>query len=148
MRLRQPLLLTALCAVTLACGDSATEPRYPDVAGSYSGPVTFMIDGQLADVGTMNLRVVQESDQITLTSWSITTLDGTFQLPAVTGTINETGFFTATAGGGPSTVSDPACGNITAISSTLTFSGNTARFHATLVTDYCGNWALDATLAR
>ena len=73
----------------------------------------------------------------------------TVQLPAVNGMINETGFFTATAGGfSTGAASDDICGTITPTSSTLTFSGSTAQLHESATTDFCGTLTLDATLTR
>ena len=40
-------------------------------------------------------------------------LGETVELPAVTGTVNETRFFTATAGGFSDTVNDENCGTLT-----------------------------------
>ena len=91
--------------------------------------------------------VVQAESQLTI-SGSMT-LDGmTVQLPAVTGTINETGLFTATAGGFSTSAVPDTCGTITPTSSTLTFSGSTAQLHESATTDFCGTLTLDATLTR
>ncbi len=140
------LLMGAVCAVTLACG--ITGPSYPDVAGSYSGPLTVtstLVTGTFT--GTMTLAVTQADDQITVTG-STTFMGETQQLPAITGTINETGFFTATAGGAASSPPDPECGISTTTASTLSFSGRTARFHQTISTTYCGGFSFDAELTR
>ena len=141
------LLTVAICTVALAC-DSITGPKYPDVAGTFSGPLTVtstIVPGSIT--GTMSLTVVQSDDQITVTG-SVAFLGSTSQLAALTGTINETGFFTATAGGGAPSVSDPDCGIMTTTSSTLTFSGQTARFHQAISTTYCGALTFDGLLTR
>lgn len=140
------LLMGAACAVTLACG--ITGPSYPDVAGTYSGPLTVtstLVSGSFT--GTMTMNVVQVDDQITVTG-SVTFMGDTDQLPAITGTINETGFFTATAGGSAPSTSDPECGITTTTASTLSFSGRSARFHQTISTTYCGGLSFDADLTR
>ena len=95
--------------------------------------------------------VVQAGSQLTI-SGSMTFDGVTMQLPKVTGTINETGFFTATAGtdgfSPGAAASDDTCGTITSTSSTLTFSGSTAQLHESATTDFCGTLTLDATLTR
>ncbi len=145
--MKKKLLLLALCVTAPAC-ESITGPSYPDVAGTYSGPLVWSVSLDPSPItGAMNITVVQQDNQLTVTG-SITVLGVTSQLPAITGTINETGFFTATGGGAASTFPDPTCGVITATSSTLTFSGNSARFLETATTQYCGSWSFDATLTR
>ena len=94
------------------------------------------------------MAVVQAGSQLTI-SGSLTFPGMTVQLPAVTGMINETGFFTATSGGfSTGAASDDICGTITPTSSTLTFSGSTAQLHESATTDFCGTLTLDATLTR
>ena len=145
--MKRTLFILALCVSATAC-DSIVGPSYPDVAGVYTGPLVWSVSASPTPItGTMSINVVQQDDQLTVTG-SITVLGTTSQLPAITGTINETGFFTATSGGASGSAPDPTCGVITTTSSTLNFSGDTARFHETATTDYCGSWAFDATLAR
>ena len=142
----------ALC-ITAACGGSSSSPTsptpsIPNVAGTYSGSLTIT-SSLSADVltGSARLSVVQAGSQLTITS-EITFLGETLQLPAVTGTINATGFFTATGGGGVTSESSGECGTFTTTSSTLTFSGNSARYVETVTTQYCGSLSLAATLFR
>ena len=140
-------VMTAACVITLACG-GITGPSFPDVAGSYSGPLTVtstLVSGSFT--GTMTMTVVQADDQITVTG-STTFMGETQQLPAITGTINETGFFTATAGGSAPSSPDPDCGISTTTASTLSFAGRTARFHQTISTTHCGGFSFDAELTR
>ena len=93
------------------------------------------------------LTVVQSGSQLTITG-SLTVFGQTVQLPAVTGTVNETGFFTATAGGFATSVDDTTCGRIAVTSATLTFAGNTARYVENDKTDFCGNWLFSGTLTK
>ena len=140
-------VMAAACVITLACG-GITGPSFPDVAGSYSGPLTVtstLVAGSFT--GTMTMTVVQADDQITVTG-STTFMGETQQLPAITGTINETGFFTATAGGSAPPSPDPDCGILTTTASTLSFAGRTARFHQTISTTHCGGLSFDAELTR
>ena len=136
-----------LILLAVACSDP-TAP-FPDVAGTYAGTVTLSVSGggSLDLDGSMIMVVAQSDEQLTITG-SITFLGETVQLPAITGTINETGFFTATAGGFSETTSDPECGTWTTTSSTLTFSGATARLQESVSSPSCGNLSLFGTLTR
>ena len=148
------ILLVGLIVVLLAVGcdgggpTAPSGPQYPQVAGTYTGPLTFsssLLSTELT--GSMRMTVVQSGAQITVNG-SVTFLGETEELPAFTGTINETGFVTVTGGGFSGTVSDPDCGTIATTSGTLTFSGRTARIHETATTDFCGNFTLSGTLTR
>ena len=68
----------------------------------------------------MHMVLVQAGAQLTITG-SMMLLGETVELPPVTGTVNETGFFTATTGGFSGTVSDETCGTLTTTHATLTF---------------------------
>jgi len=135
-----------LILLAVACGD-LTGPSFPDVAGTYSGTVTLSLSGGGSLDGSMSMVVAQSGAELTITG-SITFLGETTQLPAITGTVNETGFFTATAGGFSGTASDPQCGTLTTTSATLTFSGGTARLQESASSTYCGNLSLFGTLTR
>ena len=98
--------------------------------------------------GTMHMTVVQAGARLTLTG-SISIFEETSELPAITGTVNETGLVTFP----PSTfVNTPGtgdtCGTITPARAMLTFSGNTARFLQTASSDVCGNLEVLGTLTR
>ena len=92
------------------------------------------------------MTVVQSGSQLTITT-SLSSGGETTLLPAVTGTVNATGFLTLVTGGA-TTVTDPTCGLITATSASLTFSGNTARYVQNVSTAFCGDWSLSGTLTR
>ena len=72
----------------------------------------------------------------------------TAELPAITGTINSTGFFTPTGGGFSSEAADPTCGTITTSSSTITFSGSSLRLVESASSEFCGTLSLSGTLTR
>ena len=91
--------------------------------------------------------MVQSGSQLTITG-TLAVEGNTINLTAVTGVVNETGFFTATGGGVGGSVDDPTCGLITNISTSLTFSGNTARYVENDNTQFCGQWAFSGTLDR
>ena len=135
-----------LILLVVACSD-LIGPSFPDVAGTYTGTVTLSLTGGGSVDGSMSMVVAQSDEQLTITG-SITFLGETTQLPAVTGTINETGFFTATAGGFSGTTSDPQCGTWTTTSATLSFSGGTARLQESASSAFCGTLNLFGTLTR
>ena len=70
------------------------------------------------------------------------------QLPPITGSIDESGLFTATDGGAAAVMTDSTCGVVATTSATLNFSGRTARYVEQVSTTLCGNWTLSGTLTR
>ena len=88
--------------------------------------------------GTMQMTVVQAGAQLTITG-SISILEETSALEAVTGTVNETGLVTFPPDFLANVVPiDDTCGTITPAPTMLTFLGNTARFLQTASSDGCG----------
>lgn len=138
--------LAVLAVFALAGCDSTTAPEYPDVAGDYTGSLTATTDAG-SFTGQMSMLVVQHDDGLTITG-SISILGETFHLPALTGRISKTGFFTLTGGGVATATSDPECGTVTAAAFTLTFRDDTARLHESSTTTRCGTLAYNAQLTR
>ena len=102
------LRLLAACAVvvvaTASCGGDSSptapspQPQIPNVAGTYSGPLTITASAAGGALmvnlsGTMQITVVQAGAQLTITG-SISIFEETNALQAVTGTVNETGLVT------------------------------------------------------
>ena len=81
-------------------------------------------------------------------TFEITFLGETFHAPAYTGTINATGFFTPRGDGSALSGSTDECGTVKTLRSTLTFSGNTARYVEITTSQHCGNLSASATLYR
>jgi hypothetical protein len=154
--MRKWTLALTLVALTVAAGcgggggGDVTSPsaasQIPNVAGSYSGPVTWTIDGVPFVSMGMQLNVVQAGSQLTING-NINVDGQVLPLTAVTGNVNATGFFTATSGGAMSAV-DPDCGVIRALESSLTFSGRSAQYVERDATTYCGTWSFSGTLTR
>ena len=130
-----------------ACGGSPTSPssQFPNVAGTYTGTLALTIDNVFAANVYGRMQVVQSGSQITVTA-TMTVNGVEIAIPASTGNINKTGYYTQTAGGEASTY-DPDCGNLTGTAS-LTFSGNTATYVEVMSTDFCGQWRMNGTLTR
>ena len=135
--------------LTSACGESPTAPssQIPNVAGTYTGSIALSTAGQTLASGTARMTVVQAGSQLTITG-SLTFSGATFQITAVTGTINRTGFFTPSRRSFTNRVSDPTCGTITPVDASLTFAGNTARYVENATTTFCGTLQLSGTLRR
>ena len=152
--MRRPVAVVVLALVFVACGEGGGSPttpssRVPDVAGTYTGTLylTSSRSSQRVPI-QMRMVVVQSGSQLTITG-SLSFDGRRLDLPAITGTINQTGFFTLTAGGFyGDTVDDPDCGRITPTSESLTFSGRTARYQETADTQYCGTLQISGTLTR
>ena len=158
------LRLLAACAVvvvaTASCGGDSSQdssptapspqPQIPNVAGTYSGPLTITASALMVNLsGTMQITVVQAGAQLTITG-SISIFEETNALQAVTGTVNETGLVTFPPDSLVNAVppDDDTCGTITPAPAMLTFSGNTARFLQTASSDGCGNVEVLGTLTR
>ena len=143
------MFIVVCLAIVSACGGSPSSPtsQIPDVAGTYTGSLTWTADGAFVASIQARLTVVQAGAQLTV-SGSLTLLGQTVQVAAVTGTVNATGFFTVSGGGFAGAVDDATCGTIRGTSASLTFSGNTARYVETDTTDFCGNWNFSGTLTK
>ena len=167
-RLRRLATCAVVVVATTACGGDSRpttpvsptppspQPQIPNVAGTYSGPLTITasLEGGAVMVslsGTMHLTVVQAGAQLTITG-STTILDETSALEAVTGTVNDTGRVTfppdSVVNAAPIPIGDDTCGTITPAPAMLTFSGNTARFLQTASSDGCGSFEVVGTLTR
>ena len=142
-------LAVALVLLAPACGNDrpTNSSRIPDVAGLYTGPMTITVDGDLIVTARMRMNVVQSGARLTITA-SAEFDGGTADMPALTGTVNETGVFTPTGGGISSFFDDPDCGTISITGWTLTFSGDTVRYAERAATSTCGVWEVSATLRR
>lgn len=140
-----PLVLAVLLA---GCGDGdPVGPQYPQVTGTYTGGATLSAPQLGATItGTARAVVVQSGSQVTITG-SLTFEGETTAVPAVTGTINETGFFTATSTG---IVGSPSgvCGTVRPVSASLTFAGRTLRWEESQETALCGLISIEAVLTR
>ena len=156
----------ATCAVvvvaTASCGGASSptapspQPQIPNVAGTYSGPLTITASAaggvlMVSLSGTMQITVVQAGAQLTITG-SISIFEETNALEAVTGTVDNTGGVTfppdSVVNAAPIPIGDDTCGTITPAPTMLTFSGNMARFLQTASSDGCGNIEVMGTLTR
>ena len=147
-------ILAILVLISAACdGDNPVAPsgpQYPQVAGTYTGDLTMRLQsvpGVEAPLPT-TLIVVQSGAQVTISGH----LDFTgqrVQIPSVTGTVNETGFFTPAPGqGGAQSWEDPDCGTVRGDQTTLTFRGNNADYFESSQTDFCGTLTVSGMLTR
>ena len=159
-RLRLLVACAVVAVATASCGGDSNptapspQPQIPNVAGTYSGPLTITAaaEGNALMVslsGTMQITVVQAGAQLTIMG-SISIFEETNALEAVTGTVSETGVVTfppdSLANAVP--LDDDTCGTIAPAPTMLTFSGDTARFLQTASSDRCGNIEIVGTLTR
>ena len=152
-RIRPRLLVTIVLVLLVAgCDDGGpvAPSAYPQVAGTYSGPLalksSLAAQQSLTLTGQMRMVVVQDGAELTITA-SITFFGETTEQPPITGTIDEAGSFTLTSGEFSSTEADPECGMSTLTGFTLMFSGSTAGLNVTFTSD-CGTATLDGDLTR
>jgi hypothetical protein len=143
--------------LALAACDGLTGPSLPEVAGTYTGPVTLgatvvfqgVPDTILAN-GSMTVVVEQDVDQVTL-SGSMTILGDTESLDTISGTINEAGVWTETgAETGAFVFDDDECGY--ALSAAVKFSGGSLTIEITATrsepTIDCPNITMSGDLSR
>ena len=142
------LALVLAVSVLTGCGDDPTAPtsRIPEVAGTYTGPLTMHVTATLSFQGTARFHVAQAGPQLTITG-SVTFQGSTAQLTAIPGTINEMGFFIPTAGGAAEAFND-ACGKVTTLSTNIVFSGRRVRWEETASTEFCASFEVSGTLSR
>lgn len=131
----QPIAVVLMAVVVAAC-DSLTGPSFPEVAGTYTGPLTVEatvvsqgVPETITANGSMRVVVEQDGDQVTL-SGSITILGDTESLDTLSGTIDEAGVWTETgADAGAFVLGDNECGYTA--NSAVRFSGGSLTIEAT-----------------
>ena len=165
-RIRRLATCAVVVVATASCGGDSSpttpfsptppspQPQIPNVAGTYRGPLTITAsvegDGLMVSLsGTMQITVVQAGAQLTITG-SISIVEETTALEAVPGTVNETGLVTFPPDSLINAVplGDDTCGTLTQAPTTLSFSGNTARFLQAASIDGCGTVEIVGTLTR
>ena len=121
----------------------------PRVAGSYIGDVTISARslGVVSVSGINRMEATQSGNQVTIGGVFAAIGEG-IETPSITGTINETGVFTPTAGAGATLGSGPSCGTWMLASAAISFSGRSMQIQETMETDRCGVIRLSGTLAR
>jgi len=146
---RRCLAAAVLLLSGTACGDDEPTGPIPDVAGTYSGSfiVQFLLQRQVMQ-GSMQVVVEQAGESVTITG-EIQAERGAASLPAVTGTLDATGFLELTGGGFAASVNEEAfCGPMRTLSSTVRFFGRSAEVSEHADTDRCGRVILSGSLAR
>ena len=61
------LVLIGLCFVTACSGPTSPTGQIPNVAGTYSGQLEWLVDGVLVTTLQARLTVVQSGSQLTIT---------------------------------------------------------------------------------
>lgn len=145
---RRRFALAAIVLVGAACGDDEPTGPIPDVAGTYNGSfiVQFLLNQQGVQ-GSMRVVVEQSGESVTITG-EIDASGGTASIPAVTGTLDATGFLELTGGGFSASVNEEFCGPTRTLSSTVRFFGGSAEVSEHADTDFCGRVILSGSLTR
>ena len=144
------MVVVAVVTVLGACDEMTSGGGIPQVAGTYTGPLTVtLVDAGIRVTGSMRLIVEQAGSELTI-SGSITLEGTTTNLTAASGIVNKTGHFMATRSGvvDPDALNTAICGSARPVSSSLAFSGREALFSAAVQTDRCGPFVYGATLTR
>ena len=131
-----------------ACGDDEPTGPIPEVAGTYNGSffVQFLLNQQGVQ-GSMRVVVEQAGESVTITG-EIEASGGSASIPAVTGTLDVTGFLELTGGGFSASVNQQFCGSTRTLSSTVRFFGGGAEVSEHADTDFCGRVILSGSLTR
>lgn len=158
MRLLRALAMPSAFLLALVACDSPTDPSFPEVAGTYTGPVslevTVVFQGTSATdtaTGSMTVVVEQNEDQVTL-SGSMTIHGDTESLDTTAGTIDEAGVWTEPGSEAGAFVfeDDDECGY--AADSEVRFSGASLTIGITATrsapTIECPNVTMSAELTR
>ena len=145
---RRCLAAAVLMLSGAACGDDEPTGPIPDVAGTYTGSfiVQFLLNQQGIQ-GSMLVVVEQAGESVTLTG-EIQAAGAAASIPAVTGTLDATGFLELTGGGFSASVNEEFCGPTRTLSSTVRFFGRSAEVSEHADTDFCGRVILSGSLAR
>lgn len=147
--LRWALAMCVAIGLQACSGDSPISPsgQTPSVAGTYAGPLDLASNGSTLATFSTRMTVTQSGSQLTISGTIAFDGQGA-QLPPITGSIDQSGLFTATDGGAAAVMTDTTCGLVATTSATLNFSGRTARYVEQVTTTLCGNWTLSGTLTR
>ena len=107
-------LAVLLLAVLSGCGggDHATsasaENQVPAVAGTYSGPLAWTVDGQPFRTLQMTLHVAQTGSQLTITG-TLSISGQSVPFESATGSIDAAGYFTSSTLGGAMSMTSDEC---------------------------------------
>jgi hypothetical protein len=142
------------CAVVLvavllsSCGGGPTAPTgAPNVAGVWNGTLDLTSEGGTTS-GYLSARMFVEQHNTDLTVTGYVLYSGVrYDMAPVRGTVSATGTFTAATGGVSGVPFDPYCGDVTADSILVTFSGTNAQYAEIDSTERCGKWKFFGPLA-
>ena len=149
MRHAFPVSFAVLVLTFTGCSDdspAAPTPQFPQVAGTYTGTV-FVVIGTWQGVGTGRLVVRQAGSELTVEG-TMTFPTFSWSVPAKTGTISATGYFTSNTGGLVQLQRIAGCGFLRPLDASLTFAAGTARYVEDFTTDSCGSGQVSSDLVR
>ena len=147
-------LLVAVVLVCFGCGDggggptaptapiSPATPVIPMVAGTYTGPITGWLQGQLVGTFPTTLLVVQTGARVTLSG---TAEGGVIRITTTSGTVAADGTFMADPGPLPDS---ETCGPRTSLESEVVFGDGTLRWRDSWDSEGCGVSRFEGDLVR
>lgn len=139
--------LFLLLGVMVSCDTTEDDPWHLGLAGRYTGELTVSGEGGTVS-GLMTVTVEQSGNQVTM-SGTIQLLGQSLTLAAITGTVNNTGFFTLTGGGYSGSYDNPDCGEVTGFSVSINFFENESlEIVENYVYQQCGRLSIRAVLQR
>lgn len=139
--------LVLLTGFLVPCDSTEDDPWYHSLAGTYTGELTVST-AELNLSGSMTATVEQSGSQVTL-SGSVQLLGQRQTLATITGTVNNTGFFTLSGGEYSGSFDDPECGTLTGFRESINFSQNgRLEFLETYDYELCGRISARAVLQR
>ncbi len=149
MRKLHSIAYALIAAIILVGCDSNDEAGVPQVGGEYSGElrITSSDAPNISLNFLMSANVIQSDEDVTITATIV--VDGISEtLPAITGEISKTGFFTPQAGGTVRVynVPDPTCGLTLSYASSITFEDDVMIYTAQETFERCGSASATARL--
>ena len=151
------LAAIALCFIMVGCGDSPTAPTaisgggFPDIAGTYSGPMTVTVTGAtgydaMRGTSTLTITVTQSGSEVTVSmtqTWPGESPEILWD--SVRGTVDAIGILTLPPARDTSSV---RCGRVRYVRDSFQFSAGSFSISMVADTDRCGRFEYRGTLTR
>lgn len=133
-----------------SCKMPTAEDSDSDFAGTYAGQASYHIPTSSAEsiTSTLRIEVVQSKSQMTISGTETFTGELPRSMPAITGNVSDTGFFTPQGGSRIATWEDANCGRVASTKNTLAFANQNLRITETILTSECENVLFSALLIR
>jgi len=145
--------MVAFILIFFASCDSISGDKDPEptLEGIYAGPASYTIPVLDLDeplTSTLRMEVIQVGTEMTLSGTEIFFGQQPRALAAITGTVSQTGFFTASGVARIASWDDPECGRISSANHTIAFANKNLRITENILTPKCGTILFSALLVR